>query len=241
MGGDGAPPGASASNPFARVRLVVFDLDGTLIDSGRDLAKAVNTMLARLAPQSATLSLEEVRACVGNGARRLVARTLERARLATPLDQALAIFLEAYRACLLETTCLYPGVARALERLQPKLAVLTNKPGDMSRTILAGLGVADRFFRIRGGDEAPRKPDPAGLLALAAEAGCQRAETLIVGDSAIDVRTGRAAGVPTIGVTYGFDPEGLRRSEPDALLADLGELPELLAAGGAGGRRASGR
>jgi phosphoglycolate phosphatase len=212
-------------------RLVVFDLDGTLIDSARDLATAVNRALQRVAPGAPALGGDVVRAFIGSGARVLMARSLARAGLPLPVEDVLPVFLEAYAGCLLDTTRLYPGVADALERLRDRrLAVLTNKPGDMSRTILGGLGIADRFFRVYGGDDlATRKPDPAGLLRLAAEAGVDPSAALMVGDSAVDVRTGRAAGAATAGVTYGFDAGSFREDPPDLLVDSLRDLPDRLA------------
>jgi phosphoglycolate phosphatase len=208
----------------------VFDLDGTLIDSSRDLATAVNATLAQVAPAAPPLSLSTVRAFVGDGAGVLVARALTRVGLSLAAEEVLPIFLERYAACLLESTALYPGVREALDALPPRLlAVLSNKPGNMSRAILAGLGVAERFFRIYGGGDLPtRKPDPGGLNRLLADAGVTREEAVLVGDSAVDVRTGRAAGVRTVGVTYGLDVEGLRQEEPDHLLSDLRDLIALV-------------
>ena len=217
---------------MSRVALVVFDLDGTLIDSARDLAASVNAALERLAPGTPPVPPERVRTFIGDGAGTLVARTLAAAGVDITTEQALPVFLECYSARLLETTALYPGVAEALDALRDRrLAVLTNKPGDMSRTILAGLGVADRFARICGAGDVPaKKPDPAGLRMLLAEAGVGPQAAVLVGDSAIDVRTGRAAGVRTVGVTYGLDPASLRATPPDLLVDDLRELPGRLAA-----------
>lgn len=211
-------------------RLVVFDLDGTLVDSSRDLGTAVNATLARISPDTPPLSLDTVRAFVGDGAGVLVARTLARVGLTLSAQEVLPIFLECYAACLLESTVLYPGVREALDALRPRvLAVLTNKPGDMSRAILAGLGVADCFFQIYGGsDLATRKPDPGGLLRLLEEAEVAPPEAILVGDSAVDVRTGRAAGVRTVGVTYGFDLDGVQREGPDYLVSDLRDLASLV-------------
>jgi len=211
-------------------RLVVFDLDGTLIDSARDLATAVNRALQRVAPGTLVLSDDVVRTLVGSGARVLIARSLARAGLSVPVEDVLPVFLEAYASCLLDTTRLYPGAAEALDRLRGRrLAVLTNKPGDMSRAILGALGVADRFSRIVGGGDLPsKKPDPAGLLGLTAEAAIDPSAALMVGDSGIDVRTGRAAGVPTAGVTYGFDAASFRDDPPDLLVDSLGELADRL-------------
>jgi phosphoglycolate phosphatase len=211
-------------------RLVVFDLDGTLVDSSRDLATAVNATLAQVSPGTPPLPLDMVRAFVGDGAGILVARTLARVGLPLTPQEVLPIFLERYAACLLESTVLYPGVRDALELLRPRtLAVLTNKPGNMSRAILAGLGVAEQFFRIYGGgDLATRKPDPGGLNRLLDEAGVTTEEAVLVGDSGVDVRTGRAAGVCTVGVTYGLDLVGLQREGPDYLLDDLRDLAALV-------------
>ena len=218
-----------------RARLVVFDLDGTLVDSSRDLATAVNRALRRLDPEAPLLPEETVRSFVGSGARVLVTRSLTRAGLPHRVEDVLPRFLEAYSSCLLDTTRLYPGTLEALDRLRDRrLAVLTNKPGDMSRTILEGLGVADRFFRVYGGGDLPaRKPDPAGLQRLASEAGVPPEEAVMVGDSAIDVRTGRAAGALTAGVTWGFDAESFRLDPPDLLVGTPGELADRLGAASA--------
>ena len=212
------------------IRLVVFDLDGTLIDASADLAAGINSMLARLAPDRRPLSLEQVRRFIGDGARILVARSLAAAGLETPPDEAVPIFLDAYAGHLLDSTRLYPGVAGVLDGLRPcALAVLTNKPGRFSRAILEGLGVADRFVRIYGGDEVPRKPDPAGLVRILRETGCRPDEAVMVGDSANDVLTGRGAAVVTVGVRGGFDPDGLQAQSPDHLIPGLAALPGLLA------------
>ena len=213
-------------------RLLVLDLDGTLVDSSRDIADAVNAALLRLAPQAPPLSPERVMSFVGEGARLLVERTLADARLALDVELVLRTYLECYRERLLATTGLYPGMGEALDALTRggiTLAVLTNKPGDMSRAILEGLGVGPRFARILGaGDVAARKPDPAGLLALLGQLGVPADEAWLVGDSATDVRTARAASVRVAGAAWGFDPAGLRAAGPDRLLAHPGELTGLV-------------
>jgi phosphoglycolate phosphatase len=218
---------------WSSVRLVVFDLDGTLVDSVRDLASAVNAALHQLAPGTPPLPLPRIRGFIGDGARLLVARSLGAAGLAHSVEAALPVLLDAYRQRLLDTTQLYPGVRETLEHLRERrLAVLTNKPGDMSRTILTGLGIADRFFRILGGGDVPQhKPDPAGLAELMREAAAAPEQTVVVGDSAIDVRTGRALGTRTVGVTYGFAPESLLTEPPDALIDDMRRLLDLLGPG----------
>jgi phosphoglycolate phosphatase len=213
-----------------RARLVVFDLDGTLIDSSRDLASAVNRALRRAAPGAPSLDEDVVRSFVGSGARILITRSVAAAGLERSVDEVLPLFLEEYRRGLLDATRLYPGTEDALERLRDRpLAVLTNKPGDMSRAILDGLGVAGRFFRIYGaGDIDARKPDPAGLKRIAEEAGVDVQAAVMVGDSGIDVLTGRAAGALTAGVTYGFDAESFRDHPPDLLVRSLTELADRL-------------
>ena len=212
-------------------RLLVFDLDGTLVDSSRDIAAAANAALARLAPGTAAIPLDTILSFVGEGARLLVERCLGHAGLDLPADEVLRVYLECYAERLLDTTRLYPGVAEALDALGgTTLAVLTNKPGDLSRAILEGLGVAPRFARIWGaGDVASRKPDPGGLWRLMAETDASAGETWMVGDSATDVEAARAAGVKVAGVTWGFHPGALRAAAPDLLIDDPRTLPSLAA------------
>ncbi len=211
-------------------RLVVFDLDGTLIDATRDLATAVNRALAATVPGTPPIPEATIRSFIGEGALLLVSRSLSFAGVDLSPQHVLPVFLDCYRGCLLDTTVLYPGVTDTLGALADRtLAVLTNKPGDMSRTILEGLGVASRFARIYGGGDLPaRKPDPVGLHRLLEENGLAADAAVLVGDSAVDVKTGRAASVRTVGVTYGLDPEGLLREGPDVLIDDIRQLPAVL-------------
>jgi phosphoglycolate phosphatase len=213
-----------------RTTLVVFDLDGTLVDSIRDIAAAVNDALRELAPGAPPLAVGQIHSFVGDGAAVLVTRSLAAAGLDRRLEEVLPAYLEAYKRRLLETTAFFPGVLEALDALRDRtLCVLTNKPGDLSRTLLAGLGAAHRFARIWGvGDVSGRKPDPAGLLRLMDELGVGAEEAAIVGDSPVDLATGRAAGVFTVGVTYGFDSRGVVAAGPDALVRDLRDLAPLL-------------
>jgi phosphoglycolate phosphatase len=210
--------------------LVVFDLDGTLVDSSHDLGAAINAMLARLDPRGPPLSVADVTSFIGNGARTLVSRSLVHSGRHESVEQALPLFLEEYRQRLLDTTRLYPGTEALLESLQGRhLAVLTNKPGDMSRSLLGGLGVAPLFFRIYGGGDLPaRKPDPVGLVRLMEESGKTKEETVLVGDSSVDVRTARAAGVRAVGVSWGFDRDSLEGDPPDAQADTVEELGRLL-------------
>ena len=214
------------------LRLIVFDLDGTLVDSSGDLCSALNATLRRLGHGAPPLTNEAVRRMIGSGARVLVARGLETTGVAADPDHALEIFLESYRSRLLEATQLYPGVREMLEMLREKtFAVLTNKPGDLSRTILKGLGVADQFARICGaGDGQPKKPDPEALRWLMRQLGVPASATGLVGDSGIDVETGRAAAVATIGIRGGFDPDGVAAARPDRLVDDVGGVVPALRA-----------
>ena len=212
-------------------RLLVFDLDGTLVDSSRDIAAATNAAIRRVAPGAAEIPLEAILSFVGEGARLLVERSLRHAGLGLSADEVLPVYVECYAERLLDTTRLYPGVEEALDALAgPVLAVLTNKPGDFSRRILEGLGVARCFARILGAGDVPsRKPDPGGLLRLMADAEATSGETWMVGDSATDVAVARAAGVRVAGVTWGFHPVALRAAAPDRLIARPLDLACLLA------------
>jgi phosphoglycolate phosphatase len=212
------------------IRLVVFDLDGTLVDSARDLATGVNEALARVAPGRPPLPLEVVKAFVGDGAAVLMARTLRHAALDLKAESVLPVFLECYTRHMLDTTRLYPGVVETLDRLADRtLAVLSNKPGGLSRALLAGLGAASRFVRIWGPDDAgARKPDPAGLLRLLADLGFEARESAMVGDSGADMAAGRSAGVRTIAASWGINPASLLAQPADLTIDDIRALPLAL-------------
>ncbi len=194
------------------VTLLVFDLDGTLIDSRRDLADAANALIVEHG--GAALPVDQIAGMVGEGAALLVRRALTAARLTRDdLEAALARFLALYDERLLAHTRLYDGTREALAALAADvpLAILTNKPQRPTERILDGLGVAGFFRWVIGGDTAHgRKPDPAGLNHLIAAAGATAAATTMVGDSAIDLRTARAAGTGVCLVRYGF---GFRTAE----------------------------
>jgi phosphoglycolate phosphatase len=199
--------------------LAVLDLDGTLVDSVDDLAASVNHALAAvgLPPRSRA----EVEGFVGEGARRLVERAVGgRADL---VDPALLAWHDHYAAHCLDRTRPYPGIEAALARATRRLAVLTNKPGPMARKILAGLGLLERFAEVVGGGEAPRKPDPAGLLGIVARAGVAPADAVLIGDSVVDVETGRAAGVPVVAVTWGLVAADALRAAGAATLVSRAE------------------
>ncbi|MCC7416731.1 MAG: HAD-IA family hydrolase [Acidobacteria bacterium] len=191
--------------------LIVFDLDGTLVDSRKDLADAANELLALSG--AAPLADEAIAGMIGEGAPALVSRAFGAAGIAAPPD-ALARFLDIYDARLLARTQPYPGTAEALAALSSRaaLAVLTNKPLGATRRILAGLDFAKHFAprRVLGGDgPLPRKPSPDGLQWLMDDAGVASSDTLMVGDSVIDWRTAHNAGAHACLVRYGFGFAGL--------------------------------
>jgi phosphoglycolate phosphatase len=205
--------------------LLVFDLDGTLVDSQRDLGEAVNATRAWMG--LGPLPLEIVARYVGNGAPVLVQRALPDAG-EEGWARGLKYFLEYYREHMLDSTRLYPGVREALDQLHGAgvpMAVLTNKPVRFSTQMLEGLGLNLHFFRVYGGNSFPeKKPNPMGLDALIAESRADRDRTVMVGDSAVDVETARNAGVRACGVRWGFQPETFAGSPPDFLIDDMREL-----------------
>jgi len=211
------------------IQLVVFDLDGTLADTKRDLALSVNAMREHLG--LGPLPLEAVTSYVGHGVTVLIRRALGEQAADGEVEKGLAFFLAYYAQHLLDNTVAFPGVREALGELgERKLAILTNKPTKFSREIVAGLGLAQHFIEIYGGDSFPlKKPDPMGLKSLMNSSSTPAARTLMVGDSDTDVQTGRNAGTWTCGVTYGFAPEAVEEAGPDVLLGDLRDLPLLLA------------
>ncbi len=216
------------------MELLIFDLDGTLIDSRLDLANAVNA--TRLHMGMARLDNERVYSYVGNGAPVLIRRALGDQATEAEVEEALEFFLEYYREHELDHTVLYPGVREALDRLRDagkRMAVLTNKPVRMSRAIVDGLGVGGHFFQVYGGNSFEfKKPNPIGVDALMREAGVGREAAMMVGDSSIDVHTARNAGIPCCGVTYGFQPETLADPAPDLLVDRMEQLADWVIAKG---------
>jgi phosphoglycolate phosphatase len=198
---------------------VVFDLDGTLVDSLDDLTAAVNHVLASFGQP--VLSAGMLAGFVGDGARKLVERALAHAA-PDRVDAGLARFVAYYDVHLLDRTRAYPGVGEMLVTLRAAglaCSVLTNKPVAMSRAILEGLGLLGSFAEVLGGDSRPaRKPDPDGLLHLARLADALPSQILLVGDSAVDVRTARAAGAGFCGVSWGLAPDRLRAERPDRIV-----------------------
>jgi len=215
------------------IRLVIFDLDGTLIDSRLDLVHSVNAMLRQFGRPE--LPGELIATYVGDGAPMLVRRAL-----GDPEDDlfrsALDYFLAYYRLHKLDHTTIYEGIPKALAQIaapqngtERVMAVLSNKPVRPSRDIVQALGLGDYFVRIYGGNSfATKKPDPLGVQTILQETETPASEALMVGDSAIDVLTGRNAGLWTCGVSYGFAPHTLEDLPPDVLIEKPEELAEVL-------------
>jgi phosphoglycolate phosphatase len=211
--------------------LVVFDLDGTLIDSAPDMHRAVNLMLGGLG--CAPLSLPDIRSMVGDGASALIARALA-ARQCVTADpaEALALFLEHYEAEPTAFTRTFPDVHATLERLRAHglmLALCTNKPARLTGMILERLEIEKYFVRVIAGDSLPfRKPDPRALLAVLTGFDTPSAATIMVGDSEVDAATAQAAGVPFILMTYGYHRGPIDGIPSIATLDHFHELATLL-------------
>jgi phosphoglycolate phosphatase len=213
-------------NPIAAdaIKLMVFDLDGTLIDSARDLATAVNAMLGQM--ERPLLPESVIAEYVGDGAGMLVRRALGDPEDEALVEDGLERFLACYRTHMLDHTYVYEGVFTALDALrampdggQRQFAVLTNKPVRPAQRICDALGLRKYFFEIYGGNSfATKKPDPEGLHALMREAGARPDETVMVGDSVVDVLTARNAGVAVIGCRFGLSSHTLETVNSDCLV-----------------------
>jgi phosphoglycolate phosphatase len=219
--------------PRDAIRLIIFDLDGTLVDSRLDLANSINGMLGHFGRPE--LPLEVIASYVGDGAPMLVRRALGDPDDQKFLQEAIEFFLAYYREHKLDTTVVYPGIVDALlamrvpangAGLERRMVVLSNKPVNPSRAIVDALGLGGFFLQVYGGNSFPtKKPDPLGALTLARENGVQPGQALIVGDSDIDVLTARNAGMWSCGVSYGFAPHSLEQAPPDVLVDSPHELP----------------
>lgn len=217
------------------MKLLIFDLDGTLIDSRLDLVHSVNAMLRHF--QRPELPEEVIATYVGDGAPMLVRRALGDPRDEKFLKEALDYFLAYYRIHKLDHTHIYDGVLEMLDAASAphngrrrKLSVLSNKPVVPSRVIVDALGMGKYFVSVYGGNSfATKKPDPLGAQHVMHESAARPGETLIIGDSSNDILTGRNAGIWTCGLTYGFAPHTLCEAPPDVLVDTPQELRSLLA------------
>ncbi len=218
------------------IRLVIFDLDGTLIDSRLDLVRSVNAALRHIGRQE--LPDGVIASHVGDGAPILIQRCLGAGAGDQELVQrGLQFFLSYYREHKLDHTRVYRGVKAALRAIQRgsngtprKMAVLSNKPVGPSRAIVEALGLGGFFTQVYGGNSfTTKKPDPQGARKVMEENGVQPQEAAMVGDSHVDVETGRNAGMWTVAVSYGFAPHTLQPTPPDVLVDSPHELAQVLA------------
>ncbi len=226
--------------PGHTAKLLIFDLDGTLIDSREDLANSINAMLIHFGKKE--LPHEVIASYIGDGAPMLVRRSLGDPDDENFVQDAVLYFMGWYREHKLDNTYVYDGVKEALSAIeksrntastqetQPlKMAVLSNKPVGPSRAIVEALGLGPYFFQVYGGNSFhTKKPDPTGVQALLEEAGADAEETIIIGDSDIDVLTARNSGIYSVGVTYGLAPHTLDDAPPDVLIDHPNELALVL-------------
>jgi len=208
-------------------QVLIFDLDGTLIDSRCDLAKGINLMRRHygLGP----LRVETVASFVGEGIRNLVSRSLQDAPFAVDLEEAVRLDSEYYRQHIHDETTLFPGVREGLDRLARAghaLALLSNKPGAASREILRHFEIETLFVSIIGGDSGiPLKPEPAAVFAILRAVGGERADTWMVGDNHTDIATAHRAGIHSIFVTYGMGTLGPEK--PERTVADFDAVTRM--------------
>jgi phosphoglycolate phosphatase len=208
--------------------VLIFDLDGTLVDSKKDLTASVNYIREQF--DLPVLTEEEIARFIGNGALMLIRRVLGNQATESNVQAGLQMFLQYYRAHMLDNTRLYPGVRETLDYLADcQLAVLTNKPVHFSCAMLDGLGIYKHFTSVYGGNSFDhKKPNPVGVYRILSDTNGDRERTWIVGDSAVDVLTGRNACIKTCGVTYGYVAETFKDTPPDFLIDNFTDLLRLV-------------
>ncbi len=223
--------------PVDQIRLLIFDLDGTLVDSRQDLCNSVNAMLRNYGRPE--LPCELIATYIGDGAPMLVRRALGDPDDQKFVEEALLFFLAYYREHKLDFTYVYDGLKESLMAIREarngelKMAILSNKPVIPSRAIVEALGLGEFFFQIYGGNSFPtKKPDPQGARQLLKEAGAKAEDAVMIGDSANDVLTATNAGMYSVGLKYGLSPATLEKVTPDVLLDRPDELGELFTAVG---------
>ena len=210
---------------MSQIKAIIFDLDGTLIDSFDDLANSVNYTLGKLdLPLHTT---EEIKSFVGDGVQKLIKRSLGQTHM-EKFDDAFAIFMKHYGTHCTDNTVLYPEIAETISFLAEKysLAVLTNKSATFSHKIITALKIDSYFKEVLGGDSLPtKKPDPAGILYLADKWGLAPDQLVMVGDHATDIEVGQRAGCKTVFIEGGIgETRGLK---PDFVIKSMDELPDL--------------
>jgi phosphoglycolate phosphatase len=213
---------------FSSVRALIFDLDGTLIDSQRDLIRSVNAMLQEMGREQ--LHEDTISGYIGHGAPQLLGKALGHNATEAERECALKFFLAYYEDHKMDSTCAYPGVPEALEHLAAfPMAILTNKPVRVSVRILKELGLAKYFRAVYGGNSfATKKPDPLGAQKILREFATAPAEAILIGDSEVDVKTARNAGTLAAAVNYGFGTHDRAAYPADVYLDRLTDLVPLL-------------
>lgn len=211
------------------VNVIIFDFDGVIVNSGIDIANAVNYTLRTF--ERSELPIDEIIGYVGGGAKALIRKSFEGCDEDT-ITRALPIYMSYYLENSIINTQLYPNVKNVLHHLRnKKLALVSNKPEALTRKIIEGLGIKEYFGIVLGPESLKHmKPHPEGLLKVLEAYGEIPEKALMIGDSYTDVEAGKAAGTLTCGVTYGLgDREALLKSNPDFVINDMGRLPELIA------------
>ncbi len=227
--------------PTPELRLLIFDLDGTLVDSRQDLANSINAMLRNY--HKPELSADVIATYIGDGAPTLVRRSLGFTDDHNPhpneeefIEDALVFFLEYYREHKLDSTFVYDGVLKALRTIREArpeivMGILSNKPVNPSRAIVNALGLAEFFRWVYGGNSfETKKPDPMGVNMLLKDSGADPEQAVIIGDADVDVLTARNAGIWSVGVTYGLAPETLRETPADVHVDEAPELASIFLA-----------
>ena len=210
-----------------KISLIVYDFDGTLVNTLADIADSVNLALDEM--NLNTLNRETIRGNIGNGVVNLMTRSLINSGC-DDIETAVSLFRKHYNHHLLDQTDFYPSGREVVQYFSDKKnAILSNKPVAFIEKILKALNFLQHFDSILGGDSLEvQKPDPKGLQLLISKLNCPAKQVLMIGDSAIDIETGKQAGVLTCGVTYGLgDPDSLRDAKPDYLIDNLSDLKSL--------------
>lgn len=212
---------------MSKFKLLIYDLDGTLVDTAEDISRAINFMLAEFGKPER--SLKEISRFVGQGVFHLV-QNVTGEKDPKQIEKGIKIYRTYYGQHMLDKSKLYPGAQEFLEFFRGrKQAVVTNKPNPYSREILEALGVADYFVEIIAGDSKyPKKPDPAALLAMINREGVTPAEAVFIGDSPVDVQTGKSASVATAALTHGFSElNEVKSASPDSIAGNFQELLKI--------------
>lgn len=211
--------------------MILFDLDGTLIDSKKDIADAVNSTLSAMGQKE--IPVEHLYSFVGNGVRPLIEKSMIESGNAERLPEAIKHFQDTYIMTLLDNTVMFDGVLDVLEHFASKgkkMAVASNKPYRYVEKIVAGLEMSRFFVSVKGGDSyKTSKPEPEMILSILEEASATRGEAVIIGDSRVDIKAGINSGIRTVGVTYGFrEREEIIEARPDAIIETPIELKKII-------------